>query len=95
MSEETTVVIPEMKDLSREFIERVALAAGKTLEDFDREVEELKSEILITQDVSSLAEATSFLIVNAEFTAQANAELITKVFELEARLAELEGNANA
>lgn len=78
-----------------ELLERVLAAAGKTREEFDREVEELRGTALINQDVSSLAEATSFLIVNAEYSAQANAELITMVFELNQRISELEGKANA
>ena len=78
-----------------ELLERVLAAAGRTREEFDREVEELRGTALINQDVSSLAEATSFLIVNAEYSAQANAELITMVFELNQRISELEGKANA
>ncbi|MBT2717563.1 hypothetical protein [Bacillus sp. ISL-57] len=78
-----------------ELLDRVLVAVGKTREEYDREVEEQKGKSLINQDVSSLAEVTAFLIVNTETMAQVNAELMKKVFEMEQRIEELEGNVNA
>ncbi|MFS0766025.1 hypothetical protein [Peribacillus phoenicis] len=78
-----------------ELLDRVLVAVGKTREEYDREVEEQKGKSLINQDVASLAEVTAFLIVNTETMAQVNAELMKKVFEMEQRMNELEGNANA
>ncbi|MGE6379536.1 hypothetical protein [Peribacillus muralis] len=78
-----------------ELLDRVLLATGKTREDYDREVEEIRGKALINQDVTALAEVTAFLIVNMETMAQVNAEFMTKFFEMEQRVKKLEGKANA
>ncbi|MEJ9151066.1 hypothetical protein [Bacillus smithii] len=78
-----------------ELLQRVLQILGKTEEEFNREVEELKEKSLINQDVSSLSDVAAFLIVNSDAMAQANAELIAKVADLEQRLSQMEGNANA
>lgn len=84
--------------LNRELIERVAKSVGKTLEDFDKEVADLKSKspiAAVSQDMASVGEVVTFLIVNAEMMAQMNAELMGMVFESQMRILELEEKTNA
>ncbi|MGG4011406.1 hypothetical protein [Bacillus smithii] len=78
-----------------ELLQRVLQILGKTEEEFNREVEDLKGKSLINQDVNSLADVAAFLIVNSDAMAQANAELITRIIDLENKVQQLEGNSNA
>mgnify|MGYP001451839093 CR=1 FL=1 len=78
-----------------ELLQRVLQILGKTEEEFNQEVEELKGKSLINQDVGSLADVAAFLIVNSDAMAQANAELITRIIDLENKVQQLEGNTNA
>lgn len=78
-----------------ELLQRVLQILGKTEEEFYQEVEEVKEKSLVNQNFDSMADVVAFLIVNSDAMAQANAELITRIIELENKVQQLEGNANA
>lgn len=77
-----------------ELLQRVLQAIGKTESEFNQEVEEIKSQSLANQNQESLADAVTFLIVNADAMAQANAVLIQQNADLQKRVEQLEGNTN-
>lgn len=78
-----------------ELLQKVLQATGRTEEEFNKEVEEIKGKSLINQNVSSLADVAAFLIVNSDAMAQANTELILKIISLEEKIQKLEEKANA
>lgn len=69
-----------------ELLQRVLQATGKTEDEFNREVEEVKTKSLANQNAESLADAVAFLIVNADAMAQANAILIHQVADLQTKM---------
>jgi phage-related protein len=78
-----------------ELLQRVLQILGKTEEEFNHEVEEVKEKSLVNQNFDSMADVVAFLIVNSDAMAQANAELITRIIDLENKVQQLEGNTNA
>jgi phage-related protein len=78
-----------------ELLQRVLQILGKTEEEFNQEVEEVKEKSLVNQNFDSMADVVAFLIVNSDAMAQANAELITRIIDLENKVQQLEGNTNA